>query len=37
LDDQTLQQTADSMGLSVSKVHRLEKSGLSQMRELLAA
>lgn len=37
LEDQTLQQVADQLGLSLSKVHRLEKKGLKQMESLMAA
>lgn len=37
LDDLTLHQVADKLGLSISKVHRLEKQGLRQMESLLAA
>jgi RNA polymerase sigma factor (sigma-70 family) len=37
LEDLTLQQVADKLNLSVSKVHRLEKQGLRQMESLLAA
>ena len=37
LDDMTLNQVADQTGLSISKVYRLEKSGLTQMKEMLSA
>jgi RNA polymerase sigma factor (sigma-70 family) len=37
LEDLTLQQVSDKLGLSLSKVHRLEKQGLRQMESLLTA
>lgn len=37
LEDLTLHQVSDRLGLSVSKVHRLEKQGLRQMESLLVA
>lgn len=37
LEDLTLQQVSDRLGLNISKVHRLEKQGLRQMESLLAA
>jgi RNA polymerase sigma-70 factor (ECF subfamily) len=37
LEDLTLQQVADKLDLSLSKVHRLEKQGLRQMESLLTA
>ena len=37
LEDKTLQQTADLLGISMSKVYRLEKQGLREMESMLAA
>lgn len=37
LEDMTLQQAADTLGVSVSTVHRLEKRGLKEMELLLCA
>jgi len=37
LEDMTLQQVSDTLGVSISTVHRLEKLGLRQMESFLAA